>query len=294
MTVGDALRLATQRLAKAGVADPAWDAELLLRHVLRWDRAALLAREAIALNAEDEALFLALVTQREGRRPLQHLTGTQAFYGREFLVSPDVLIPRPETELLVEAALQILAGLAAPVVVDVGTGTGCIALTLAAENPAAHVHATDVSAAALEVARVNARLLGLEGRVGFHEGDLAGPVTDLAGHVDLVASNPPYVRAGEIAGLSPEVRDHEPRTALLPVPDAPGLYRRLAAGTRRLLRPGGALVVEIGQGMADEVTGIIEGEGLRVERVIPDLQGIPRVVVALRPQGSQPFPPRVD
>jgi release factor glutamine methyltransferase len=294
MTVGDALRLATQRLARAGVADPAWDAELLLRHVLRWDRAALLAREAMALTADDEVLFFALVTQREGRRPLQHLTGTQAFYGREFLVSPDVLIPRPETELLVEAALELVSGVAAPVVVDVGTGTGCIALTIAAENPAARVHATDISPAALEVARDNAWRLRLEGRVVFYQGDLMSPVADLAGSVHLVASNPPYVHPSDISALPPEVRDHDPRQALIPVPDAPALYRRLVAGARDLLRPGGALVVEIGQGMADEVAAICEGEGLRVERVILDLQGIPRVVMALRPQGSQPFPPRVD
>jgi release factor glutamine methyltransferase len=280
MTVGDALRLATRRLAAAGVPDPAWDAELLLRHVLHWDRAALLSREAKDLTADHEARFFSLVAEREARRPLQHLAGTQAFYGRDFLVTPDVLIPRPETELLVETALALLSGQAAPVIVDVGTGTGCIALTLAAEIPSADVHGVDISHAALEVARDNARRLGLEGRVRFCQGDLLSPVADLAESVHLVVSNPPYVSASEIPGLAPEVRDHEPRLALVPHPDAPGLYRRLANGARRLLRGGGVLVVEIGRGMADEVTAITNGEGLRVERVIPDLQGIPRVVVA--------------
>ena len=289
MTVADALRLAERRLAAAGVADPAWDAELLLRHVLRWDRAALLTGDALALNPDQEALFLSLVAERERRRPLQHIIGTQSFWGRDFTVTPDVLIPRPETELLVEAALELLAGVAAPVVVDVGTGTGCIALTIAAERPSAEVHAVDISHAALEVARANARRLGLEGRVLFREGDLTASLTDLAGRVDLIASNPPYVSAGDLPGLAPEVRDHEPRLALVPTPDAAGLYRRLAAQARRLLRPGGGLIVEIGLGMQDEIGVICESEGLWIERVIPDLQGIPRILMARRP--TRPNPP---
>jgi release factor glutamine methyltransferase len=185
-----------------------------------------------------------------------------------------------------------LSGLDRPVVVDVGTGTGCIALTTAAEHPTADVHAVDISHAALDVARTNARRLGVERSVQFHQGDFMAPVASLAGSVHLVVSNPPYVQESDLPGLAPEVRDHEPRLALLPSPDAPAVYRRLAAGARDLLRAGGALVTEIGMGMAGEVVPICEAEGLRVERVIPDLQGIPRVVVAAK--GSQPVPPRVD
>ena len=288
MTAGDALRLASQRLGVAGIPDAKWDAELLLRHVLQWDRAALLSRDATDLTAEQEARFFALVAEREGRRPLQHLAGTQAFYGRDFVVTPDVLIPRPETELLVETALELLSGHAAPVIVDVGTGTGCIALTLAAEIPSAEVHGGDISHAALDVCRDNARRLGVESRVHLYQGDLLAPVEFLAGSVHLVVSNPPYVHPSDISGLAPEVRDHEPRQALVPVPDAADLYRRLAAGARRLLRPGGGLLVEIGQGMADQVTTICKSAGLRVQRVIPDLNGIPRVVVALRPASHIP------
>jgi release factor glutamine methyltransferase len=288
MNVGGALRLATRRLRAAGVPDAAWDAELMLRHVLDMDRAPLLAANDLALTADQERRFLSLVAEREARRPLQHLTGVQAFWGRDFLVNADVLIPRPETEILVEAALEILASLAGPAVVDVGTGTGCIGLTIAAENPTAEVTAVDISHAALEVARTNARRLGLEGRVIFLQGDLMAPVEYLAGSVHVVVSNPPYVHPSDIPNLAPEVRDHEPRRALLPEPDAPGLYRRLAAGARRLLRPGGSLLVEIGRGMAREVSGICAGEGLTVERVIPDLRGIPRIVVATRPAGSIP------
>jgi release factor glutamine methyltransferase len=280
MTVAEALRLATQRLAKAGVPEPALDAELLLRHVMGWDRAALLASDADLLGAEQASCFLALVGEREARRPLQHLTGIQAFWGRDFLVTPDVLIPRPETELLVETALGLLSGVAAPVVVDVGTGSGCIALTLAAERPDAIVHAVDISHAALEVARTNARRLGLESRVLLFQGDLLSPVVHLAESVHLVVSNPPYVPAEQFPALMPEVRDHDPRLALVPTPDASDLYRRLAAGARRLLRAGGALAVEIGLGMADDVRAVTEDEGFRVERPVLDLQGIPRVLVA--------------
>ncbi len=280
MTVAEALRLATQRLENAGVPEPALDAEQLLRHVMGWDRATLLTSDAALLTSDQAERFLALVGERERRRPVQHLTGIQAFWGRDFLVTPDVLIPRPETELLVEVALGLLSGVVAPVVVDVGTGSGCIALTLAAERPDAEVYGVDISHAALDVARTNARRLGVESRVHLFQGDLIAPVAHLAGSVHLVVSNPPYVHPSDLPGLAPEVRDHDPRLALVPTPDASDLYRRLASGARRLLRPGGALAVEIGQGMAEEVTAVTEGEGFRMERPVLDLQGIPRVLVA--------------
>ena len=282
MTVSEALRLAAQRLAEAGVAEPSWDAELLVRHVLAWDRGALLTRESQVLTADQEARFLSLLGERASRRPLQHLTGIQAFYGRDFAVTSDVLIPRPETEVLVEAALERLPASQPSVVVDIGTGTGCIALTIACERPASEVHALDISREALDVARDNARRLGVESRVRFYQGDLALPLRDMVRRVDLVASNPPYVDAADFASLMPEVRDHEPRLALVPVPDAPRLYRKLVGGARRLLRPGGTLLLEVGQGQADEVSAICLREGFQVERVVPDLAGIPRVVVALR------------
>jgi len=282
MTVSEALRLATGRLRAARVPDAAWDAELLLRHVLDRDRGALLSREAERLTAGQEERFLTLVKEREARRPLQHLTGVQAFYGRDFTVTADVLIPRPETEVLVEAALERLPKTGPIVLVDIGTGTGCIALTLAAERPAAEVHALDISGEALEVARANARRLGLDGRVRFYQGDLALPLRDMVGRVDLVASNPPYVDAADFAGLMPEVRDHEPRVALVPVPDVASMYRRLAGQARPLLRPGGTLLLEVGQGQAEAVSSLCVQEGFHVERIVPDLAGIPRVVVAVR------------
>jgi len=283
VTISEALRQAAARLQAAEVPDPAWDAELLLRHVVGIDRAALLAAGAeTPLGAADEERFLGLVAQRAGRRPLQHLTGTQHFWRHEFRVTPEVLIPRAETELLVEAALGAVATVSGPVVVDVGTGSGCIALSIAAERADAIVHAGDVSDAALRVAAENARILGLEHRVVLSRGDLLEPFTALRGAVDLVLSNPPYVDPSEWSSLMPEVRNHEPTSALLPGDgnDRYHVYRRLAPQARDLLRPGGSLIVEIGRGMEDEVGRMCTAAGLRVMRVIRDLQDIPRVIVA--------------
>src|SRR5438552_71722 len=157
------------------------------------------------------------------------------------------------------------------------------AAPLTAARPDAEVHAVDVSRAALDVARGNATRLRLAGRVAFHEGDLLSPIGPRAGRVDLVVSNPPYVSAEEWRGLEPEVRDHEPRLALVPAEGAPALYRRLLAAAGRVLRPGGSIAVEVGQGQSDEVARLAGAAGLEVGAVVADLQGIPRVVVARRP-----------
>jgi release factor glutamine methyltransferase len=215
--------------------------------------------------------------------------GVQAFWKHEFLVTPDVLIPRPETELVVEASLAWLAGRARPVLVDVGTGSGCIALSLAAERADAEVHATDISAAALAVARENARRLGLATRVAFHQGDLLAPLGSSAGRVQLVASNPPYVAAAERESLAPEVREHEPAVALFGAEDPKQLYERLAREARALLCADGWLVLEIGSGQQPAVRAACEAAGLEVVETRRDLQGIPRVVVA-RPVIRGPAP----
>ena len=283
MTVSQALRRAEHRLREAGVSEPALDGELLLRHVLGWDRAAVIARGGEPLATALETRFLALVEERAARRPLQHLTGTQAFWRHEFLVTPDVLVPRPETEVLVEAALELMRGRAEPLVVDVGTGSGCVALSIAAERPDALVHAIDVSPAALAVARENARRLRLQARVEMHEGDLLAPVARLEGRVDLVVSNPPYVDPIELPALAPEVRDHEPRHALLAAEPPYGIYRRLAREARRMLRPGGRLLVEVGQGMAETVAEAFGAAGLAGVETRPDLAGVARVVLGRRP-----------
>jgi release factor glutamine methyltransferase len=197
-------------------------------------------------------------------------------------VGPGALIPRSETELLVEAALAELGGKRRPRIADVGTGSGCIALALASVRGDAQVHATDTSETALSLARRNAARLGLQERVRFHPGDLLAPLCALGEPIDLVVSNPPYVDPAEIDDLAPEVRDHEPRVALV-APDGPyGPYRRLVREAHPLLVPGGGLLVEIGQGMSAGVVRLMEAGGFRVVRVVPDLQSIPRVVVGRR------------
>jgi release factor glutamine methyltransferase len=281
--VADALADAERALRDAGVPDPERDAQRLLRHALGWDAAALVSRSRELVAATALARFESLVAERSRRVPLQHLVGAVEFWRRDFLVSPAALIPRPETELLVERALRALPAGRAPVVVDVGTGTGCIALSIAAERPDARVHAVDVSGDALALARENARRLGLEGRVAFHEGDLLAPVASLAGQADLIASNPPYLDASEMDTLAVEVRDHEPRVALLP-PDGNrySIYRRLLPQACRWLRPDGLLLLEIGLGMEQKLRALCASAGLCVVEVLPDLQAIPRVVVARR------------
>lgn len=278
---------ASAALEAAGVESAAWDAERLLRHVLGWDRAAFLARPEAGVGRDAEARFRALVARRAAREPLQYIVGSQAFWKHEFLVTPDVLIPRPETELLVETSLELLRAVARPLVVDVGTGSGCIALSLAAERPDAEVHATDVSEPALAVARENARRLGLAGRVAFHHGHLLEPVAALAGRIDLVVSNPPYVDPAEREALAPELRDHEPAGALHPLPrggatDAASLYRELALAAAAVLRPGRFWAVEIGAQQAGRVASVLEGSGLSPREPVADLQGLPRVLIARR------------
>lgn len=279
-TVASLLEEAARRLAGAGISTAALDAELLLRHVLGWDRAAVVTRGAELVPAAAAALFAQAVEQRSLRRPLQHLTGVQAFWRHDFLVTPDVLIPRPETEVLVQTALDLLRDVVAPVIVDVGTGSGCIALSLAAERADAEVHAVDVSPAALEVARGNAARLRLEARVPFHEGDLLQPLALPPATVDLVVSNPPYVSAEEWRHLAPEVRDHDPRLALVPPDGFPALLARLLGQSRVLLREGGHALVEIGRGQDDVARKASPDAGLTFVRFADDLQGVPRVLVA--------------
>ncbi len=281
-TVTETLRRGAEALRASGVSDPEWDAERLLRHVLGWNRAGLLAHGEEALAREHRLRFEALIAERAARRPLQQLVGVQAFWHHEFLVTPDVLIPRPETEILVEAALRCLAGRVSPVVVDVGTGSGNIALSLAHARPDAEVHATDISAPALAVARRNAGRLGLATRVRFYEGDLLTPVASLAGRVDLVAANPPYVAAGDTT-LAPEVRAFEPATALFAPGEPFSIYRRLAPSAHDIMAPGGWLLMEVGAGMAAEVERIVGSAGFTVQPPVEDLAGIERVVAGVRP-----------
>jgi len=269
------------------------DAEALLGHCTGRDRAELYRDGLEELPAGLGEEFWRLVERRAGGEPLAYITGRREFMGLEFLVSPAVLIPRQETELLVEKALEILSRGGrndpgpGPVLADVGTGSGAVAVSLAVLCPKARVYATDISAQALAVAGQNAHRQGVADRVRFLPGDLLGPLLDLPGlKADLVAANLPYVPSGEIPGLMPDVRDFEPGLALDGGPDGLDLYRRLIPQAREILRPGGSLLMEIGPGQGEPLTKAL-GPGWEAQ-IIPDLAGRERVVLAYQPPTPNP------
>lgn len=280
MTLHAHLRDARARLAAAGIpaTEAALDAELLARHALEWDRVTLVAHLPDPAPAGFAESYAALVDRRAAREPLAYIRGIQEFWGRNFGVGPGVLIPRPESELIIEEALawaQDRAGDGRVRVLDIGAGSGCLAITLALELPGASVTATDVSDVALSVARVNAGRLGAT--VGFH---LGAYLASSAGPFDLIVSNPPYVAAPAHADLAPEVRDHEPVAALVAGAAGLDVIREVARTAAPVLAPVGLLLIEIGYDQADAVTGIVaDTAGLRLLRIREDLQGIPRVAV---------------
>lgn len=275
MNGNTALTLAVRRLRAAGIPDAPRDARRLLAHALGIGPERLTLQLSEELPAEAEASFEALLARRERREPVSHITGRRAFYGRDFLVTRDVLDPRPETETLVELALsQPFAR-----VLDLGTGSGCILLTLLAERPAATGLGLDLSEAALAVARRNAGALGI-GRAEFIRSDWCERVT---GQFDLIVSNPPYVAVDEMAGLAPEVRDWEPEMALSPGGDGLDAYRAIAACAPAHLAPGGRLMVEIGPTQGNAVSELFRATGLENIAVHRDIDGRDRVVCAEKP-----------
>jgi release factor glutamine methyltransferase len=294
MTVGEAVGDGARRLREAGGSrSPRLDAELLLGKALGVTRADLLREPARALTADEAAEFEALLGRRLGREPVAYILGHRAFRTIDLEVTPAVLIPRADTETLVEVALEELTALPLagpdpedePLAIDVGTGSGCVALALAAEDPFVHVVATDVDPGALAVARGNAARLGLARRVEFVVSDLFHDVGERP--FDLVVSNPPYIPADEYVALEPNVRDHEPRLALYGGVAGLDFYRRLVPGAALLLRPGGMLAVEVGAGQADAVAGIMTAAGaFGRPQTRDDLGGVPRVVYTHRRGGG--------
>jgi release factor glutamine methyltransferase len=278
-TVREAARDAAHRFRRAGVPEPAAEADLLLAHVLGLDRGGLVARAGEVLSVAAAERFEGLVRRRAEREPFQYVVGEQEFWGRAFRVDSRVLVPRPETEGVVEAALSLRPPAGARIA-DLGTGSGCLAVTLAAERDDVRLFALDRSPGALEVARENARRHGLADRIEFRLGNMTDPPDDWKAAMDVVVSNPPYVSRDEWLGLEPEVRDHEPQEALVPGPTGLEIYRLAAPAIRGLLRPGGAAVVELGLGRRHGACRALEAAGLEVVAVRPDLRGIPRVVVA--------------
>jgi release factor glutamine methyltransferase len=280
-TVAAALDEATKRLRKAGVPDPRRDATILLALVLGTDRGGVAARRQDPVSPADATRFAEMIDARAGRKPLQHLEGNTEFRGLELEVNGDVLIPRPETEELVQAVLD--AGLPESArIADLGTGSGCIAIALAVERPAWRVHAVDVSAAALRVAARNAAKHGVADRVTFIERDFGSVPEPERGAYDAVVSNPPYVPQDEWEGLQPEVRDHEPRIALVPGPTGNEAYEAVARVAAAMLRPGGLLALELGWKSEPAVRARVAAVAFGEVRVSPDLRGIPRVLTARR------------
>lgn len=269
-TAATALADAVRRLAAAGIGDPARDARRLLAHSLDLPAGRLTLALAEPMPADAAARFAAAIAQRVRHRPVAQITGSRSFWGRDFIVTADTLDPRPETETLIAAALARPAER----VLDLGTGTGCILLTLLAEWPGAEGLGIDASAAALAVARRNAAALGLAGRARFALGDWAA---GLAETFDLIVSNPPYIAADEIAGLAPDVRNWEPMLALSPGGDGLGAYRTLLPQAAARLAPGGRVMVEIGATQGPAVAAIGRAAGFE-GTVLPDLDGRDRVV----------------
>lgn len=247
------------------------------------DRAYLFAHPERELSDEELSRYRAALVERTRGLPAQYITGHQEFWGMDLIVSPAVLIPRPETEHVIETVLELVSKVNASQglrVVDVGTGSGAIALALAREFPNAEIHATDISSAALEIAKANAARLELKDRIRFHETDL---LYGLDGAFDIVVSNPPYVGESEEDEVQLEVRKFEPRNAVFAGPLGTELIERLIPQARAVLRPGGWLVLEISGTIANQVKELLKG--WNDVSVVPDLQGIPRVVRARRPLG---------
>lgn len=281
LTVREALTRATGQLSAHPDLRPTAlpDATLLLLHMLRLDRAALLAHPERLIDREQQAAYQRLLERRLTFEPIQYILGQQEFYGLTLRVTPAVLIPRPETELLVEAVLTRLSHGMPQRIVDVGTGSGAIAIALAHALPSASVTALDLSPEALAVAHENAASHHLDHRIRFLGSDLLATLAHDEPY-DAIVSNPPYIPASDAPSLHPQVRDHEPAQALFAGPQGLDIYQRLIPQAHALLKPSGQLVLEIGHGQRDAIVALL-ADWHEVTFFL-DLQGIPRVAIARR------------
>jgi len=264
-------------LRKKGFESPRLEAQILLAHALGCKKIDLYVRFSEEPSEDKRTAFRDIIKKRSEGTPVAYLVGHREFYSLSFAVSPDVLIPRPETETLVMEALRLLKPLASPRILDIGTGSGCIAVTIAKQHKSAQVTAIDVSPKALAIARGNAEQNAVADRVTFVEGDMFAPLALQS--FDLIASNPPYIAHAEFPTLDPGVRDFEPRSALDGGPDGLEFYRRLAADATQFLSPGGTILVEIGSTQEDAVRALFAAR-MEVGTTIRDLGGRPRVIAA--------------
>ena len=279
VSVSEAVQLVANAFRLAGLEDAQVDARLLIGHALHLDRTRLVTQSDRVLEARELSVISALAARRLKHEPVSRIRGQKEFWGLSLQVTPGVLVPRPETETVVEAALDFVVrgGLRMEKlrILDIGTGSGALLLALLRELPNAIGTATDVSSTAMEVARANAAQCGLESRCSFIVCDIAAGVQ---GPFDLVVSNPPYIAHDEIASLAPEVRDYDPQVALDGGGDGLAGYRAIASEARRLLASGGRLFVELGAGQETAVRALFTNAGLTVGAARKDLAGIPRVI----------------
>lgn len=277
-SIAEVLKQASRVLDGAGVPEARREAGSLLSFVLGKDRTFLISHAEDTVDDGSVDQLREFVERRAAGEPLQYITGVQDFYAREFRVTPDVLIPRPETELLVEAALEVTK-VDSPVFCDVGTGSGCIAVTLLCEIVGSRAVAVDKSSAALEVAKLNAGKQSVTDRAEFVVSDCFDALDSREYQFDLIVSNPPYVSEAALAGLQREVRDHEPRVALSPGGDGLSVIRRLLTEASAFLKPNGHLLMEIGFDQGERVRNLVDEGVWTLIEVRPDLQCIPRIVV---------------
>jgi release factor glutamine methyltransferase len=281
VSVAGARRALAETFREAGLDTPELDARLLVGHALGLDHAALTAQSARTIRGEEAERIRTFAARRIGREPVARIVGTKEFWSLPFVITPAVLVPRPETETLVEAALGVVD--AKPGrrlrIADLGTGSGALLLAVLHELEAADGVGTDVSPAALELARENCERLGLARRAAFIACDFGAA---LGGGFDLVVSNPPYVAEREWPRLAPEVRNYDPKLALDGGVDGLAAYRRIAADARRLMAPEAHLIVELGAGMADPVAAVFAAAGLAIRAARADLNGVPRALILRR------------
>jgi release factor glutamine methyltransferase len=283
VTIAETITRAAARLSAHKVDNGRRDAEVLLCHVLVRDRAWLLAHIQDEIDDQSLRQYERTIDRRAVREPLQYITGRQEFWGLPFKVTPDVLIPRPETEFVVEAALKAVSMALSPVLIDICTGSGCIAVSLATELLNAQLFATDQSEQALAVARENARMNQAAERIKFLAGDLFVPIKELDLHekVDVIAANPPYIPASDRAGLQPEVRDFEPEIALIAGPEGTEIEAAIIQQAPAFLKKSGTLIMEMGMGQTAALSALVKKTGqYRTLEIIKDLAGIERVLVA--------------
>jgi release factor glutamine methyltransferase len=279
ISIADAMREGAATLNDAGLAEARREASGLLEHVIARDRTFVLSHPEHPLTEAELKTFRELMLRRASGEPLQYITSHQSFFGLDFEVAKGVLIPRPETELLVEIALELLQEASTPLICDVGTGSGCIAIALLHTRPDTQAVAIDISTAALEIAKRNAQHHYVDSRLTFVQGDCFSSLSADMFSFDLIASNPPYVSEKELAGLQREVRNHEPIEALAGGGDGLDVVRRLLAESSSFLKSGGHLLIEIGFSQGDAVRALIDQRVWRLQDIRPDLQGIPRIVV---------------